>query len=261
MLKQDYKFESRALYPELKGKRVVITGGASGIGKATAKRFATEGAKVGVLDYNEKAFDALKQEIPELAGTVKVDVSNEESVAAAFKQMDEILGGIDILISNAGISIRKKFIETDFTQWKRVMGVNLDGMCLCIMETLKRMRGEKTKDNPGVILCTASTNGMEGHPFYTDYNASKAAVINLVRSVALEHAPWIRCNSICPGYVLTPMQEAEYTQEMFEECNKGIPMQRHADPAEVAALYAFLASDEAKYITGQHIPIDGGETA
>ena len=176
-------------------------------------------------------------------------------------ERDEILGGIDILISNAGISIRKKFIETDFTQWKRVMGVNLDGMCLCIMETLKRMRGEKTKDNPGVILCTASTNGMEGHPFYTDYNASKAAVINLVRSVALEHAPWIRCNSICPGYVLTPMQEAEYTQEMFEECNKGIPMQRHADPAEVAALYAFLASDEAKYITGQHIPIDGGETA
>ena len=242
MLKQDYKFESRALYPELKGKRVVITGGASGIGKATAKRFAMEGAKVVVFDYNEKAFDALKQEIPELAGTVKVDVSNEESVAAAFKQMDEILGGIDILISNAGISIRKKFIETDFTQWKRVMGVNLDGMCLCIMETLKRMRGEKTKDNPGVILCTASTNGMEGHPFYTDYNASKAAVINLVRSVALEHAPWIRCNSICPGYVLTPMQ-------------------RHADPAEVAALYAFLASDEAKYITGQHIPIDGGETA
>ena len=261
MLKQDYKFESRALYPELKGKRVVITGGASGTGKATAKRFAMEGAKVVAFDSNEKAFDALEQEIPELAGTVKVDVSNEESVAAAFKQMDEILGGIDILISNAGISIRKKFIETDFTQWKRVMGVNLDGMCLCIMETLKRMRGEKTKDNPGVILCTASTNGMEGHPFYTDYNASKAAVINLVRSVALEHAPWIRCNSICPGYVLTPMQEAEYTQEMFEECNKGIPMQRHADPAEVAALYAFLASDEAKYITGQHIPIDGGETA
>lgn len=261
MLRQDYKFESRALYPELKGKRVVITGGASGIGKATAKRFVLEGAKVVVFDYNEKAFDALKEEIPGLAGAVKVDVSSEESVAAAFRQMDEILGGIDILISNAGISIRKKFIDTDFAQWKRVMGVNLDGMCLCIMETLKRMKGEKTKDNPGVILCTASTNGMEGHPFYTDYNASKAAVINLVRSVALEHAPWIRCNCICPGYVLTPMQEAEYTQEMFDECNKGIPMQRHADPAEVAALYAFLASDEAKYITGQHIPLDGGETA
>ena len=133
MLKQDYKFDSRALYPELKGKRVIVTGGASGIGKATAKRFVLEGAKVGVFDYNDKAFDALKEEIPGLAGAVKVDVSSEESVKAAFTQMDQILGGIDVLISNAGISIRKKFIETDFAQWKRVMGVNLDGMCLCIM--------------------------------------------------------------------------------------------------------------------------------
>lgn len=260
-LKQDYKFESRALYPELKGKRVVVTGGASGIGKATTNRFVLEGAKVIVFDFNDKAFPALKEEIPGIVECVKVDVSSEESVKAAFAQVDEILGGIDILISNAGISVRKKFIETDFAQWKRVMGVNLDGMCLCMMEALRRMQKEKTKDDNGVILCTASTNGMEGHPFYTDYNASKAAVINLVRSVALEHAPWCRCNCICPGYVLTPMQEAEYTQEMFEECNKGIPLQRHADPAEVAALYAFLASDEAKYITGQHIPLDGGETA
>lgn len=260
-LSQDYRFISRALYPELKGKRVVVTGGASGIGKATAERFALEGSKVVVFDYNEQAFDFLKKEIPALLSCLKVDVSSEESVKSAFEQTDELLGGIDILISNAGISIRKKFIETDFAQWRRVLGVNLDGMCLCIMEALKRMQKEKTKDDTGVILCTASTNGMEGHPFYTDYNASKAAVINLVRSVALEHAPWIRCNCICPGYVLTPMQEAEYTQEMFDECNQGIPMKRHADPAEVAALFAFLASDEAKYITGQHIPLDGGETA
>ena len=147
MLKQDYHFESRALYPELKGKRVVVTGGASGIGKATAKRFVLEGAKVVVFDYNEKAFDALKQEIPGLAGAVKVDVSSEESVKNAFAEMDKILGGIDILISNAGISIRKKFIETDFAQWKRVMGVNLDGMCLCIMEALKRMKQDKSKEN------------------------------------------------------------------------------------------------------------------
>ena len=260
-LVQEYKFESRALYPELAGKRVVITGGASGIGKATAKRFVMEGARVVVFDFNDKAFEGLMEEIPGLEGCVKVDVSSEESVKAAFEEMDRILGGIDVLISNAGISVRKNFMDTDFSQWKKVMGVNLDGMCLCIMEALKRMHRDKTKDDTGVILCAASTNGMEGHPFYTDYNASKAAVINLVRSVALEHAPWVRCNCICPGYVWTPMQEAEYTQEMFEEVNKTIPMQRHADPAEAAALYAFLASDEAKYITGQHIPLDGGETA
>lgn len=110
MLKQDYTFEPRALYPELKGKCAIITGGASGIGKATAKRFVLEGAKVVVFDYNDKVFDALKGEIPGLAGCVKVDVSSQESVEAGFKQADEILGGLDILISNAGISIRRKFI-------------------------------------------------------------------------------------------------------------------------------------------------------
>ena len=108
---------------------------------------------------------------------------------------------------------------------------------------------------------TASNNGMEGHPFYTDYNASKAAVMLLGRTLALECAPWLRANCVCPGYVLTPMQRAEYTDEQLVEVNDGIPMKRHADPSEVAALYAFLASDEAKYITGQFIPLDGGETA
>ena len=170
---------------------------------------------------------------------------------------DCLIGGVDVLISNAGISIRKLFRDTDFAQWKKVMGVNLDGMYLCAKEAVLRMEPQQT----GVILFTASTNGMEGHPFYADYNASKAAVILLGRTLALECAPWLRVNSICPGYVLTPMQKAEYTEEMLEKVNEGIPMKRHADPEEVAALFAFLASDEAKYITGQHIPIDGGETA
>jgi NAD(P)-dependent dehydrogenase (short-subunit alcohol dehydrogenase family) len=113
----------------------------------------------------------------------------------------------------------------------------------------------------GVILFTASTNGFSGYPYYTDYNASKSAVINLTKTIALECAPWLRINSICPGYVLTPMQKAEYTDEMLEEVNARIPMGRHADPDEIAALFAFLASSQAKYITGTTITIDGGETA
>ena len=112
----------------------------------------------------------------------------------------------------------------------------------------------------GVVLLQL-TNGMEAHPYYADYNASKAGVILLGRTLALEYAPYIRVNSICPGYVLTPMQRAEYTDEMLEQVNEGIPMKRHATPEEVASLFVFLASDEASYITGQHIPIDGGETA
>ncbi len=246
-----------AQYPDLQNKRVVVTGGASGIGMATARRFISEGAKVVVFDINEAAFQAAKDGLPGLAGIVKVDVSSEESVRNGFLEVDRILGGIDVLISNAGISIRNKFVDTNFAQWKKVLGINLDGMYLCCKEAVDRMMPQKS----GVILMTASNNGMNAHPFYTDYNVSKAGVILLGRTVALECAPYIRVNSVCPGYVLTPMQRAEYTDEMLAVVNEGIPMKRHAEPEEVAALYAFLASDQAQYITGQHIPIDGGETA
>jgi NAD(P)-dependent dehydrogenase (short-subunit alcohol dehydrogenase family) len=106
-----------------------------------------------------------------------------------------------------------------------------------------------------------STNGIMGYPFYASYNASKAGVIELTKSMALELAPTIRVNAVCPGYILTPMQEAEYTPEMLRECENKIPLGRLGKPEEVAALFAFLASDEAKYITGQCIVIDGGEIA
>lgn len=245
------------IYKDLEGKRVVVTGGASGIGLATAKRFASEGSEVVIIDINEKALAEVVKFNPELAGGVAVDVSNEESVVNGFERIDSIIGGIDVLVSNAGISVRNLFKDTTYEQWKRVLDINLGGMYLCAKESLKRMDVQKS----GVILFTASTNGMEGHPFYADYNASKAGVILLGKTLALEYAPFIRVNSVCPGYVLTPMQKAEYSEEMLAIVNEGIPIKRHAEPEEVAALYAFLASDEAAYITGVHIPIDGGETA
>lgn len=113
----------------------------------------------------------------------------------------------------------------------------------------------------GVILMTASTNGVVGHPFYADYNASKAGVLLLMRSMALELAPLVRVNAVCPGYVLTPMQQAEYTPAMLDATNAKIPLGRHARPDEVASLFAFLASDEGAYLTGAAVPIDGGELA
>ena len=244
-------------YCELKGKRVMVTGAASGIGLATAQRFAAEGAKVFIIDCNRDALAKAMGDNPLFAGSGVCDVSREEDVLSVFNKMDSELGGIDVLVSNAGISIRKDFVDISYEQWQKVININLNGMFLCAREAARRMKAQKS----GVILMTASTNGTEGHRWYTDYNASKAGVILLTKSMALELAPDVRVNCVCPGYVLTPMQRAEYTDEMLAKVNEDIPMKRHAEPEEIGALYAFLASDDAKYITGADIRIDGGETA
>jgi NAD(P)-dependent dehydrogenase (short-subunit alcohol dehydrogenase family) len=245
------------MYDDLKNKRVVITGGAGGIGYATARRFIDERCKVVLLDNNQDALDKALSEMPALSGGVRADVSIANDIDTAFKNVDNIMGGVDILIANAGISVRKPFVDLDYSQWSKVLRVNLDGMFLCAKAAVRRMKQQQS----GVILFTASTNGFEGYPYYTDYNASKSGVINLAKTIALECAPWLRTNAICPGYVLTPMQKAEYTPEMLDAVNARIPMGRHAEPQEIAALFAFLASSEAKYITGTTIAIDGGETA
>jgi NAD(P)-dependent dehydrogenase (short-subunit alcohol dehydrogenase family) len=135
------------------------------------------------------------------------------------------------------------------------MRVNLDGMFLCAKAAIERMEPQQS----GVILFTASTSGLGANPNYADYGASKAAVINLTKTIAVECAPWLRINSVCPGYTMTPMQKAEYTTEMIDEINSHIPLGRHGDPDELAAVFAFLASSEASYITGATIIADGGE--
>ena len=241
----------------LREKRVVITGGASGIGLATAIRFAQEGSIVTILDRNEEQLYNSLREFPSIAHGVIVDVSNPIEVKQAFEEIDSLTNGVDILIANAGISVRANFIDITPEQWRKVLGINLDGIFYTAQEAAKRMLAQ----GEGVILMTASTNGLVGHPYYADYNASKAGVNLLARTMALELAPTIRVNTICPGYVLTPMQMAEYTPEMLKQTDAKIPLKRHAQPEEVANLYAFLASQEAAYITGQHIPIDGGELA
>lgn len=243
-------------YPELAGKRVLVTGGASGIGWATATRFLHEGAEVMVWDRDEAALARVSLHAPSLR-TDAVDIGEAEGVATAYARLDQVWPTLDVLVANAGISIRHRFLETTSEEWREVMRVNLDGAFYCAQGALKRMAAHGS----GTVLFTASTNGMRGHPLYADYNASKAGVMLLAQTLALEFAPHIRVNAVAPGYVLTPMQQQEYTPEMIEEVNQGIPLKRHAAPEEVAALFCFLASDDARYITGQCVPIDGGETA
>ncbi|MGH2466759.1 MAG: SDR family NAD(P)-dependent oxidoreductase [Candidatus Limnocylindrales bacterium] len=239
------------------GRRVVVTGGASGIGLATASRFVADGDRVAVLDRDAAGLTSLRERLAGVMATIRCDVSDPTDVAAAFEAVDAALGGVDVLVANAGISIRHPFLEISPDDWHRVLAVNLDGVFFCAQQAARRM----VASDGGVILMTASTNGVVGHPFYADYNASKAGVLLLMRSMALELAPRVRVNAVCPGYVLTPMQEAEYTPAMLEATNAKIPLGRHAQPEEVAALFAFLASDEGRYLTGAAIPIDGGELA
>jgi meso-butanediol dehydrogenase/(S,S)-butanediol dehydrogenase/diacetyl reductase len=239
----------------LNGKRVLVTGGASGIGAATAARFLEEGARVCVLDRDARARALVAQQLLGLSGVLAGDVADLEQVRAAFGKAVNIMGGVDVLINNAGISIRHKFLDITPEEWDRIIAVNLTGVFYVAQTAAWHML-----EAGGVILNTASTNGVMGYPFYADYNASKAGVIALTKAMALELAPKVRVNAVAPGYVLTPMQRAEYTDAMLEEVNRKIPMQRHAQPEEVAALFAFLASDDAAYITGHVYTIDGAET-
>ena len=247
----------RASFPDLVGKRVVVTGGASGIGMATAARFVREGSRVVVLDRDEARLASLGDEIPGLAGALSADVSSAAAVRDAFAEVDRLVGGVDVVIANAGVSFRTPFDEITDEQWATVVGTNLGGAFLTAREALRRMKAQGS----GVLLFTASTNGLAGHPFYADYNATKAGVLLLMRTIAREFAPAIRANAVNPGYVLTPMQRREYTDEMLAAVNETIPLRRHARPEEVAALFAFLASDQAAYMTGASLNIDGGETA
>lgn len=241
----------------LENKRVVITGGASGIGFTTAQRFIEEGSEVVIMDRDEAACQRAKDALPELRDQINVDVADDQAVARAFETLDDLLGGLDILINNAGISVRNKFIDIPSEQWREVININLNGVFYVAQQAAKRMLAGKG----GVILNMGSTNGLAGYHYYADYNASKAGVIELSRSMALELGPTIRVNAVCPGFIMTPMQAAEYSPEMRQAFEAKVPLQKLGTPEDVAALFAFLASDEAAFITGQCFVIDGGEIA
>lgn len=239
----------------LSHKRVLVTGGASGIGAATAARFVEENSQVVVLDRDGAALKRIRQELPGLSGAIQADVSDDQAVAQAFAELDALLGGIDILINNAGISIQHRFLDITPEAWRQVLSVDLHGVFYVAQQAARRMVAQ----GGGVIINMGSTNALRGQPLYADYNAAKAGVLALTQSMAYELAPTVRVVAVCPGYVRTPMQEAEYTPEMMAQLDNRLPLKRQARPAEVAALFAFLASDEAAYITGSHYVIDGGE--
>ena len=240
----------------LRGKNVLVTGGASGIGQATASRFLEEGCAVCVLDKSAAARERVTDELPGLAGVIGADVADFDQVRTAFAEAIDRMGSVDVVINNAGISIRHDFLDITPEEWDEVLGVNLKG-AFHVAQTAARHMVER---GAGVILNTASTAGTSGYPHYADYSASKGGVIALTYAMALELAPAVRVNAISPGYVLTPMQRAEYSEAMLDAVNHKIPMGRHAKPEEIAALFAFLASEDCAFATGQVYVMDGAET-
>jgi NAD(P)-dependent dehydrogenase (short-subunit alcohol dehydrogenase family) len=240
----------------LSDKRVLVTGGAGGIGAATCRRFLEEGARVVALDRDPAGLDRLSGELPQ-ADRVVADVTDPADVDRAFTDVEQRWGGLDAVINNAGISIRHDFLDITVEEWHRVVDVVLNGV---FHVAQRAARGMVARDG-GVIVNMGSTNALVGYHHYADYNAGKAGVLSLTRSMALELAPTVRVNAVCPGFIMTPMQRAEYTDEMTARYEAKVPIGRLGEPDDIAALFAFLASDDATFITGSTFVADGGESA
>ena len=249
----------------LQGKRVLISGGSSGIGLATAQRFLGEGSRVFLAGLDQREVDsALAGLSPsgEVSG-LACDVSLEGDVARMVAAAHRALGGIDVLINNAGTARRDPFLAIAAGDWDRVVAVNLRGMFL-VAQTVSRRMVER---GGGVIINMSSTNGLAGEEDYAHYNASKGGVVLLTKTMAVElgrHG--IRVNALCPGYIRTPLNEAISASiggAGFETAytSARIPLGRAGQPGEVAAAYAFLASDDASFIHGTALVIDGGQLA
>ncbi|MFI7892699.1 SDR family NAD(P)-dependent oxidoreductase [Streptomyces sp. CACIS-1.16CA] len=231
-------------------RTVIISGASSGIGEATADRFAQAGDHVVNLDIAPPRKDAPGE-------WIETDVADWAAVGSAVTRVHDERGRLDVVIANAGVSVRNGVLELTEEQARRTTSVNLLGVLALWQAAARVMVGRKE----GVLLATASVNGLRGYPFYADYNATKAGVAALCRTFAMELSPYVRAACVSPGAVLTPMQLAEYTETMLAETNRQIPAGRHAAPAEIAEAFFYLASPAASFLTGQELVIDGGETA
>lgn len=249
----------------LRGKRVLVSGGSRGIGAAAARRFLEEGCRVfvGGLDADE-----VRDTVRTLADVGEVhgasgDVGEDEGAVRLVAAAVSALGGLDVLANNAGTAWREPFLEITAAHWDRMLAVNLRGMFL-VAQTAARVLVEQ--GTGGVIVNMASTNGLAGEPDYAHYNASKAGVVLLSKTMAVElGGHGIRVNAVCPGFIRTALNEqiaADLGPDFIESyAREHIPLHRTGLPEHVAAAYAFLASEDAAFISGSELVVDGGQLA
>ena len=243
----------------LEGKSAIVTGAGRGIGKAIAAKFLQEGAAVFVCDVDRDRLEDARAEL-EAYGTVHglaADVTVREEVEDLVRRARGALGGIDVLANNAGIARYEPFLEITDKNWNDTLAVNLTGVLLCSQVVAREM----VEQGSGAIVNMASTNGILGEPLLAHYNASKAGVVLLSKTMAIELAPHnVRVNSVCPGFILTDLaQEGGISEDEIREYTAKIPLGRYGRVEEVANAFAFLASDEASFITGAELVVDGGQ--
>jgi len=250
----------------LNNKNAIVTGGAGGIGRATALAFAAEGAKVAVVDLREDAAQAVADEIRQAGGTaiaIAADVSSEPDIERVLATVTEGLGDVNVVFNNAGIIRRTTAVETTVEEWDRVFGVNVRSIFLMCKHVVPLMAAA----GGGSIINTGSGWGLKGGGKAISYCASKGAVVNMTRALAIDHGPQgIRVNSVNPGDVNTGMLRDE-ARQLSQDAHAFLaeaadrPLQRMGEPSEIAAAVVWLASDESSYVTGSALVVDGGGIA
>ncbi|MBO9610233.1 MAG: SDR family oxidoreductase [Paenibacillaceae bacterium] len=241
---------------------MLVTGAGGGIGRATALRFGSEGAKLALVDKDEEGLLFVENECAALGYPVaiwKADVSEAEQIDRTIAGVVSDYGRIDIAINNAGIAWEEPFLDIKDVHWRTIQEVNLNGLFYVAQRTARQMVAQ----GGGVILNMASTNGLAGEANYAHYNASKGGVVLLTKTMAIELGKHgIRVNAVCPGYIQTPMSESiDSPAFVADYIRTKIPLGRVGKPQDVAGLFAFLASDDAAFITGESIVVDGGQLA
>jgi 3-oxoacyl-[acyl-carrier protein] reductase len=239
---------------DLKGKGALVTGASGGIGKAIAKALHAQGATVAISGTNKEKLDALATELGDRVFVLPCDLRDRAAVAKLGEEAEKALGQVDILVNNAGITHDNLFMRMKDEEWDEVIAVNLTSVFVLIRTILRNMMRRRY----GRIVNIASISGVLGNPGQPNYAASKAGLVGMTKSLAREvSARGITANCIAPGFISTPMTDA-LTPKQVEAIAAAIPAQKFGKPEDIAAAVVFLASDEAGYITGETMHINGG---